>query len=73
MNRTNRIKHIVEKINFKNLINILKTINTDSIIIPRDDQNKIIEKAILHFQNNNKGLLIIPCGGGKTLISLWIT
>jgi predicted helicase len=40
---------------------------------PRDDQSAIINKAVYHFQENDKGLLIIPCGGGKTLISLWIT
>jgi superfamily II DNA or RNA helicase len=40
---------------------------------PRVDQSAIIEKAVAHFQENNRGLLIIPCGGGKTLISLWIT
>ena len=40
---------------------------------PRDDQSAIIGKAVAHFQENDKGLLIIPCGVGKTLISLWIT
>lgn len=40
---------------------------------PRHDQALIIGKAVSHFQEHNKGLLIIPCGVGKTLISLWIT
>jgi superfamily II DNA or RNA helicase len=40
---------------------------------PRVDQSAIIEKAVAYFQENERGLLIIPCGGGKTLISLWIT
>jgi superfamily II DNA or RNA helicase len=40
---------------------------------PRHDQSLIIGKAVAHFQENDKGLLIIPCGVGKTLISLWIT
>ena len=40
---------------------------------PRHDQALIIGKAVAHFQENDKGLLIIPCGVGKTLISLWIT
>ena len=43
------------------------------IITPRHDQSLIINKAVAHFQEYNKGLLIIPCGVGKTLISLWIT
>ncbi len=40
---------------------------------PRDYQMEIINKSSDYFQNNKKGLLIIPCGVGKTLISLWIT
>jgi superfamily II DNA or RNA helicase len=40
---------------------------------PRDYQDIIIKKASKHFEVNQKGLLIIPCGVGKTLISLWIT
>jgi superfamily II DNA or RNA helicase len=40
--------------------------------IPRDYQNEIINKSYTYFKKNNKGLLIIPCGVGKTLISLWI-
>lgn len=43
------------------------------IYTPRHDQSEIIGKAVAHFQKNDKGLLIIPCGVGKTLISLWIT
>jgi len=40
---------------------------------PRDYQLIIIEKSVEYFQDSGKGLLIIPCGVGKTLISLWIT
>lgn len=43
------------------------------IYTPRHDQALIIGKAVAHFLENDKGLLIIPCGVGKTLISLWIT
>ena len=39
----------------------------------RDYQEIIINKSYEYFQINEKGLLIIPCGVGKTLISLWIT
>lgn len=41
--------------------------------IPRNYQNKIIQNSFEYFKENTKGLLIIPCGTGKTLISLWIT
>lgn len=40
---------------------------------PYELQQIIIDKAYNYFQENNMGLLIIPCGVGKTLISLWIT
>ena len=57
--------------------------------VPRPDQIEIIEASVHYFSErakndsvfrqlsqkteHNKGLLIIPCGVGKTLISLWIT
>ena len=40
---------------------------------PREYQNVIINKAVVHYQHNDKGMLILMCGVGKTLISLWIT
>jgi superfamily II DNA or RNA helicase len=40
---------------------------------PRDYQTTIIEKAFNYFQEKNKGILVLTCGVGKTLISLWIT
>jgi len=66
--RPNRIKNTIKKINVKSLIHALKTNN----YIPRDDQKLIIDKSLIHFQNNSKGLLVLICGIGKTLISLWI-
>ena len=36
-------------------------------------QQIIIDNAYNYFQENDKGLLILTCGVGKTLISLWIT
>jgi superfamily II DNA or RNA helicase len=74
--RCNRVRKTIKKINIQSLIQILKSksINKETnSYIPRDDQTIIIEKGVLHFQKNEKGLLIIPCGVGKTLISLWIT
>jgi len=40
---------------------------------PRDYQIEIIEKANDHYLENDKGMLVLMCGVGKTLISLWIT
>lgn len=57
--------------NKKQNIEIIKT-EPMTIYTPRKYQTKIINKAYDYFQEKNKGLLIIPCGVGKTLISLWI-
>lgn len=38
----------------------------------REYQNIIVEKSIAHFQQHDKGLLVLICGAGKTLISLWV-
>jgi len=68
--RCNRVRQIMKKINIQSLIKILKS---ENIYNPRDYQETIIKKSYEYFQINGKGLLIIPCGVGKTLISLWIT
>lgn len=41
-------------------------------IVPRDYQNDIINSAVRYYENNNKGVLALTCGVGKTLLSLWI-
>jgi superfamily II DNA or RNA helicase len=74
--RCNRVRKTIKKINIQSLIHILKSkkINTQiNSYIPRIDQTIIIEKSVIHFQNHDKGMLILMCGVGKTLISLWIT
>ena len=40
---------------------------------PREDQIEIIEKSVAYFTDNDKGMLILICGVGKTLLSLWIS
>ena len=74
--RCNRVKKTMKKINIQSLIHILKSKRTNKQIvsyIPRTDQIIIIEKSVIHFQQNDKGMLVLMCGVGKTLISLWIT
>ena len=39
---------------------------------PRDHQKEAIEKVAKGFKDANKGQLIMACGTGKTLITLWI-
>jgi len=70
--RTHRIKKILKKINTTSLIKFLKSYHKERKYIPRDYQTEMITKSCEYFQTNDKGLLVIPCGVGKTLISLWI-
>uniref|UniRef100_A0A6C0BTS8 Probable helicase A859L n=1 Tax=viral metagenome TaxID=1070528 RepID=A0A6C0BTS8_9ZZZZ len=72
LTRCNRVRNSMKKINIKSFINTVKFMRTVPYI-PRNDQNIIIEKSFIHFQQNDKGILILTCGVGKTLISLWIT
>jgi superfamily II DNA or RNA helicase len=45
-----------------------------TIIEPKDFQKEIIAKCITHYSkaSKDKGVLILTCGVGKTLISLWV-
>jgi superfamily II DNA or RNA helicase len=61
-------KYHFPNINYKKLIEFLKFNYT-----PRDYQFKIINKAVEYYKTNDKGILVLMCGIGKTLISLWIT
>lgn len=72
--RRNRVKETFKKINIPSLIQTLKSMRSEPQIVPykpRNYQSNIIEKTIKHFQQNDKGMLILICGVGKTLISLW--
>jgi len=74
--RCNRVRKTIKKINIQSLIQILKTKRTSNKVdsyIPRNDQTIIIEKSVIHFQQYEKGMLVLMCGVGKTLLSLWIT
>jgi len=58
---------------FKKIIQFMKLKRTKQIYIPRNYQTIIIKNAVIHFQKYDKGILVLICGVGKTLISLWIT
>jgi superfamily II DNA or RNA helicase len=53
--------------NVKQFVKSLKT------ICPRDYQLTIIDKSIEYYKTNDAGLLVLICGIGKTLVSLWIS
>ena len=74
--RCNRVRKTIKKINIQSLIHILKSKRTNKQIVSytqRNDQTIIIGKSVIHFQQYDKGMLVLMCGVGKTLISLWIT
>jgi superfamily II DNA or RNA helicase len=59
------------------LVRLNRNKNTNHVTIKekyikRQDQINIIQKSVVHLKNYNKGLLVLMCGVGKTLISLWI-
>lgn len=51
---------------------------TNQIVAPQDKkgphitQTEAIEAALSYFRDNDRGQLILPCGTGKTLASMWI-
>lgn len=74
--RCNRVRKTIDKINIKLLIHALKTERTNKqtvSYIPRNDQTIIISDSVKYFQQYDKGMLVLMCGVGKTLISLWVT
>jgi len=74
--RCNRVRNTIKKIKNKmKLIHILKCNGTNKQPVsytPRHYQTSIIENSVAHFQRYDKGMLVLTCGVGKTLISLWI-
>jgi len=73
LERTTRINEIKKKIKKSLIEKILEIARKKEKILPRNYQIDIIDKSIKHFHENEKGLLVLMCGMGKTLISLWIT
>ncbi len=60
---------------FERLANYLKTkiITPAAKKSPHITQQEAIAAAVSHYEKNNRGQLILPCGAGKTLASIWIT
>ena len=44
----------------------------NQLFTPKTHQAIAIQNAVNYYPINNKGKLILPCGAGKTLTSLWI-
>lgn len=66
-----KIAKYLNKKGYGDLIKKLRALK--SRYTKRSDQIEIIDLSVKHFQDYNKGLLVLICGVGKTLISLWTT
>lgn len=72
--RCNRVRKIQNNETLKIFIqNLRDKMAKKCLYIPRPYQREIITDSIAYFKTHDKGLLILMCGVGKTLISLWIT
>lgn len=69
----NKIKYKILSIDEINKLIGKKRIIINKILTPSFYQQEIIDKSVDYLKENDKGLLVIPCGVGKTLISLWIS
>ena len=58
------------KLPYKDNINEVEDIKTD--IVPYIYQTEAVNKFKEHYQNNNRGILSLPCGCGKTYTSYLI-
>lgn len=66
---------IAKYVNTKSIRRLIKKLKAlkKSPYTRRSDQTEVINLSLTHFQEYNKGLLVLICGIGKTLISLWIS
>ena len=60
---------------FDRLADYLKTqrITQPAKKSPHITQQEAIEAAVSYYEKNTRGQLILPCGAGKTLASIWIS
>jgi len=76
MERAERFKSIIVKLKTilkKSPLKIRPRPKPSTHYIPRPDQQIIIDDSVKYFETHDKGLLILMCGVGKSLISLWIS
>ena len=67
----NNINHkVLSEDEINDLTRTKREVNNTSKFIVRVYQRDIINKSIEHYKTNDKGMLVLPCGTGKTFISL---
>lgn len=69
-----RFRDIMSDEHMENIISFLDDVPTikKNKFKPRNYQKYIINETIKELEHSNKCMMIMPCGGGKTLTSLWI-
>ena len=65
-----RMMALIRKLKKYNFHNYFKGTLRVNNIIGRPFQNDIIQLIIEYFRNNDKGIIVEPCGVGKTIIAL---
>ena len=65
------IENMITRIHTK-VLEVIESLPPPLPLLPRPYQEEIINLSMAHFTNNNKGILVLTCGVGKTLISLWV-
>lgn len=73
-----------DKLQYKERMKILRSTEKEGSVMvpeivptrvnrsPRQHQKDAIEEALKHFAKYDRGQLLLPCGAGKTLTSMWI-
>jgi len=76
-NNINILYHFLNETNDNTFSKILGYVNSlknsdIKILLPRDYQQEIINKAVDYYKSDVNGRLYMPCGTGKSLVSHWI-
>ena len=77
---TYKISRVLKETNINKKIKFYKipfdpelSIQTDGFIKMYDYQQEIYNKYLEFYKDNNKSILVLPCGTGKTLLSCFIS
>lgn len=77
--RSGRRKIVKQDIEYRKVVKnnrliqkIFNMLSKKAHIIPRPHQQETLEKATDYFKSNSIGKIILPCGVGKTFLSLFI-
>ena len=67
------VKRVIKSLKKEQTSNISVGGGGDTIFSIRPYQEDIVANTVVFLKEKRKGVLVLPCGVGKTLISLWTT